>query len=305
MGRKGESITLSLKEYEKQALEQLAREYSMMWGDRPNLSKLLEKIAKKELLIAPNHDWSKDRISALNSIRKILVDVGQIDGAKLIAQILCDRTEIDNPLRREIETFLTEEIPIWRQEIDNLIKRQQPFKLIYQDASDRLFQFTILYARVQFIEKRFYLLCRCEEEDAMSEVSSDIPAVRTEENNEIEELKNNWSLRLDRIKEAEIIKVRERKWEDNLQQIPIEFHLFNGLIYNYESRPEDVSISMEETEKNQLYKKVIRNVSQIFWFFREIAQYWENCKIVSPENVRKKFIEEKLQSLNRLYSDLT
>jgi hypothetical protein len=285
MGRKGESITLSLKEYEKEALEHLAREYGLMWGDRPNLSKLLKAIAEKKLLIAANNDWSIDRISALNSIRKILVDVGQIDGAQLIAQILCDRSEINNPLRREIETFLGQEIPIWRQEIDNLINRNQPFKLIYQDASDRLLQFTILYGRIQFIEKRFYLLCRCEE---------------TEGNNDIEELKQNRSLKLDRIKEAEIIKI-ERKWENNLQQVPIEFHLFKGLISNYESRPEDVSISVEETEKNQLSKKVIRNVSQTFWFFREIAQYWENCQIVSPENVRQKFIEEKLQSLNRLY----
>lgn len=285
MGRKGESITLSLKDYEKQVLEQLAREYGMMWGDRPNISKLLKAIAKQKLLVAPNYDWSKERIDTLDRIRKILVDVGKIDEAKLIAQMLCDRSEITDPFRRKIENFLHQPLPVWRQKIDNLIKRQQPFKLVYQDASDRMYQFTVLFARVQFIEKRFFLLCRCEE---------------TEGNNDIEELKHNWSLRLDRIKEAELIEIN-RKWENNLQQVAIEFHLFGRLISNYESKLEDIKINVVETEENKPYKKVIRNIYSTFWFFREIAPYWGNCEIVSPENVRQKFVTEKLQRVNSLY----
>ena len=284
MGRKGESITLSLKDYEKQALEELAREYGLMWGDRPNISKLLKAIAKRELLIAPNHNWSKNKLDILNRVRKILVDIGKVDEAKLIAQILCDRSEINDPLRREIENFLDHEVPAWRQKIDNLIKRQQSFKLVYKDASEHLFQFTVLYARVEFREKRYYLLCRCEE---------------TEGNQDVEELKHNWTLRLDRIVEAEVTKI-DRKWKNDLQQIPLEFHLFDKLIFNYERKPEDIEVG--EIEGEPPFKKVIRNVDNTFWIFREIVQYWENCVIISPETVRQKFITEKLQLINRKYN---
>jgi predicted DNA-binding transcriptional regulator YafY len=198
---------------------------------------------------------------------------------------LCDRSEINSPLRHELENFLFQEIPNWRSLLDNFIKRQQPFKLVYQDANDRIWQYTVLYAKVEFIEKRLYLLCRCEE---------------TGGNLEVEELRHNWSLRLDRIKQAEIIEI-DRSWENSLQQVPVEFHLFGGLVSNYESKPEDISIEVQITEDNRPYKKVIKNVFSTFWFFRDIARYWEDCEIVSPLNIREKFIEKKLKLLNDRY----
>jgi hypothetical protein len=285
MGRKGESITLSLKDHEKRTLEELAREYGMMWGDRPNISQLLKSIAARELLIAKNHDWDREKITTLNNIRKILIDSGNLSEAKLIARILCDRSELNAPFKQEIDNFLHQPLPCWRQEIDNLINRNQPFKLVYQDASDRIWQYTVLYAKVEFIEKRLYLLCRCEEREG---------------NLDVEELRHNWSLRLDRIKEAEIIEI-DRNWENNLQQVTVEFHLFGGLVSNYESKPEDISIEVKTTLYDRAYKKVVRNVFSTFWFFRDIARYWGDCEIVSPLNIREKFITEKLQSLNRNY----
>ncbi len=285
MGRKGESITLSLKEHEKEALEELAKEYGMMWGDRPNISKLLKAIASRKLLVAANHDWSNERINELDKIRKFLVDIGKIEEAKSIARILCDRSELNDPLRQQIESFIHQPLPAWREKINNLTKRKQPFKLVYQDAGDRVWQYTVLYARVEPIEKRLYLLCRCEE---------------TEGNLDVEGLRHNWSLRLDRIKEAEIIEV-DRSWESNLQQIAVEFHLFDRLAYNYESKPEDISIEVKTTDNDLVYKKVVRNIFSTFWFFRDIARYWESCEIISPENVRQKFITEKLQLLTRNY----
>ena len=283
MGRKGESITLSLKDYEKQALEELAREYGIMWGDRPNISKLLKAIASRKLLIAANHDWSNERIDELDKIRKILVDNDKIEEAKLIARILCDRSELNDPFRQQIESFLHQPIPAWREKIDNLIKREQPFKLVYQDAGDRDWQYTVLYAKVKSIEKRLYLLCRCEE---------------TEGNLDVEGLRHNWGLKLDRIKEAEIIEV-DRSWENDLQQIAVEFHLFGKLAYNYESKPEDISIEVK-TNNDRIYRKVVRNVFSTFWFFRDIAKYLESCEIISPENVRQKFIT-KIELLSRNY----
>ena len=106
MGRQGESVSLSINTRQKEILEQLALEYGMMWGDRPSISKLTQAIAKRKLLIAPNHDWSVEKIATLDRIRNILVDLGKLDEAKLITQILCDRSEIEEPLRRKVFTHI-------------------------------------------------------------------------------------------------------------------------------------------------------------------------------------------------------
>lgn len=37
----------------------------MLWGDYPNIYKLVEAIALHQLVIAPDHDWSKSRLEAL------------------------------------------------------------------------------------------------------------------------------------------------------------------------------------------------------------------------------------------------
>ena len=44
MSRKGQSITLSVSERDKAALEAIALEFGMMWGDDPNISKLIKNI---------------------------------------------------------------------------------------------------------------------------------------------------------------------------------------------------------------------------------------------------------------------
>lgn len=66
MGRKGQSITLAISDRDKAELERLALELGMTWGDRANISKLVEAIARRQLTIAPNHDWKIERINALN-----------------------------------------------------------------------------------------------------------------------------------------------------------------------------------------------------------------------------------------------
>jgi len=63
VSRKGESITLSIKECDKANLEAIASELGMTWGDRPNISKLVEAIARKQIQISKNNDWANDRIS--------------------------------------------------------------------------------------------------------------------------------------------------------------------------------------------------------------------------------------------------
>ncbi|MFN9858258.1 MAG: WYL domain-containing protein, partial [Pseudanabaena sp.] len=148
MSRKGESITLSIKERDKASLEAIAIELGMTWGDRPNISKLVEAIARKQIQISKNNDWASDRLEALSGTFRLLVDYGDREKAQIIAHLLLERSELNKPLRREIEQFLNKPPEIWRHTIDRYIKQQQPFRLQYLDAAERHHEFSIYYAQV-------------------------------------------------------------------------------------------------------------------------------------------------------------
>lgn len=282
MSRKGQSITLSISDRDKAELETLALEFGCTWGDRPNISKLIESIARRQLIIAPNNNWTNERIKALETARKALIDLGKTDEAKEIAQLLKSRSELTLPFREQIETFLNNPLPAWRQQIDNLIHRQQPFRISYRDAADRLWSYTVLHARIVSIEKRQYLLCRAEE---------------SEGNQDVEELRHNWTLRLDRIQEAAVVSIN-KAWLNDLETIPVEFHISGGLAFAYERKTEDIFVSELEAEPPK--KRIVRNISGTFWFFREITRYGKDCVIVSPEQVRSRF-RENLKSLCQAY----
>ena len=283
MGRRGQSVTLSISDRDKAQLEQIATEQGMLWGDRPNISRLVEAIARRELLLGRNNDWSDDRISALQQAIRALLDTGQTDAATAIAQLLSDRSELSLPLRGQIEQLLATPVIPWRQEIDQYIRRQTPFHLIYRDAADRPWTFTIRHAKITFREKRQYLECWCDE---------------TTGNQDLPELHHNWSLRLDRIPDAALSTV-DGQWRANLDTIPVELHLFGGLAFAYESKAEDVSNEWLP-ESNPPVRRVVRSITNTFWFFREVFRYGEDCVIVSPESVRDRF-KQKLRSLCEHY----
>ncbi len=284
MSRKGQSITLSISDRDKAQLEALAQEFGMKWGDRPNISKLVEAIAQRQLVIAPNHDWTDSRLTALKQAVDALTDLGKIQEAKIIAQLLLDRSELPDPLRREIEAFLNNISHPWRLEVDRYIKRNQPFKLTYQDAAERILHFQIRHAQINPHEDRQYLDCWCEE---------------TEGNSDLPQLRHNRCFRLDRIPPEAAIAPIEGKWLPNLDQIEVEMHLFRGLAFAYKSKKSD-DIVNEWLADNPQVRRVVRKVSNSFWFFREIFRYGEDCEIVSPDSVRDRF-REKLKSLCRQY----
>lgn len=87
MGRRGQSITLSISNRDKEQLEQIAQEQGMLWGDRPNISRLIEAIARRELRIGRNNDWSETRIRALQQSIQTLTDAGYPDSARIIAEL--------------------------------------------------------------------------------------------------------------------------------------------------------------------------------------------------------------------------
>ncbi|MBD2743091.1 WYL domain-containing protein [Coleofasciculus sp. FACHB-1120] len=284
MTRKGQSITLSISEHDKAELEAIASELGMMWGERPNISKLVLAIARRHLQIAPNHNWSEARIKALQRSIKALSDLGQIEQAQIIANILLERSELSLPLRREIERFLENLPPPWRLEIDRYILRHQPFQLSYQDAADRLWHFTVRHAEVAPHEKREYLDCWCEE---------------TEGNLDIPELSHNWSLRLDRIPEAAGVVPVEGHWRSNLDEIEVEMYLMSGLAFAYQVKPEDTF--NDWLADRQRVRRVVRRVSSTFWFIREVMQYAPDCVVISPESVRSR-LTDKIKALCQQYN---
>jgi predicted DNA-binding transcriptional regulator YafY len=274
VSRKGQSITLSISDRDKAQLEAIALELGMMWGDRPNISKLVEAIARRKILVFPNNNWSETRIRALERSIRVLTDIGQIEQAQIIAELLLERSELSLPLRAEIERFLENLPPPWRLEIDRYILRQQPFQLSYQDAAERLWNFTIRYAKVTPHEKRFYLDCWCEE---------------TEGNKDTPELVHNWCLRLDRIQDAAVTPI-EGQWLPSLDQIEVEMNLLRGLAFAYQAKPEDSE--NDWLADGSRIRRVVRKVSNTFWFLREVRQYGKDCVIISPESVRQQVKQE-------------
>jgi hypothetical protein len=282
MSRKGQSITLSISERDKAELEAIALEFGMMWGEEPNISKLIKAIAQRKLLIGNNNDWKEPRIRALHRCINALTDIGQIEQAQIIANLLLERSELSLPLRGEIERFLENLPPAWRLEIDGYILREQPFQLSYQDAAQRVFNFTVRHAKITPHEKRQYLDCWCEE---------------TEGNSDVEELRHNWSLRLDRIQEAAVLPVAG-EWRTGLAEIDVEMHLLGNLGFAYQAKPEDkINEWLPDTQR---VKRVVRGVSSTFWFIREVMQYAPDCVIVAPENVQV-LILAKLKTLCQHY----
>lgn len=275
MSRKGRSITLSVNDNQKTQLERIALEFDITWGDNPNISQLVKAIADGKLRIAANHDWTIDRINALNRAKAALVDAGEIEPALTIAHLLLERSELSIPLRTELEQFIAKPVQPWRLEVERYIRRQQPFQLSYQDAAERVWQFTIRYAEIATHESRQYLDCWCEE---------------TEGNQDLPELNHNWCLRLDRITDAAVVSITGQ-WHKGLATIPVDMHLCGGLAFAYQCKTTMDEVNEWSTELPQV-RRVVRRVSSTFWFLREVRRYGKDCEIMSPDSVRDRFRAE-------------
>ncbi len=274
MSRKGQSITLSISDEDKAQLEVIARELGVMRGDRANISGLVEAIARQQFLVAANIDWSETRISSLWQAVQALIDTGQVKEAQAIASLLLERSELQPPMREQVERFLQSPPLAWRKEIDRYLLRQQPFQISYHDAADRLWNFTIRYAQITLHEQRQYLDCWCEE---------------TQGNQDLPELIHNWCLRLDRIPEATVVPI-EGYWRTQMDYINVEMHILRGLAFAYQAKPGDSA--NDWLPDRPRVRRVVRKVSSTFWFLREVMRYGEDCVIVSPESVRSRLTEK-------------
>jgi hypothetical protein len=283
MGRRGQSITLSISDCDKAQLEELALELGMMWGDRPNITKLVDAIAKKELIVRPKQEWTTEQIQALDRSRVALINLGKITDALAIAQLLIEHGTLTIPLKNQLEQFITKPTQTWLIEIERCIRRQQPFQLSYQDAAERICNFNVQYAEIVTHEDYQYLDCWCQE---------------TFGNLDIPELSHNWSLRLDRISEASTKPILET-WRSGLDSINIEMHLLNRLAFAYKTKT-NVDIENEWLVDIPQTKRIVRKITNTFWFVREILRYGQDCKVLSPDNVQN-LIKEEIEKMRVLY----
>ena len=280
MANKRSSITLSIEAHEKAQLEQLALDFGQTWGDKPNISKLIKAIARNKLLIAANHDWSRDRIDTLNRALNLLKDEGYISEAAELAALLLARSELNQPLKQEIKSWADSPGVSWRKDLDSFIRQRRPFQLAYQDAAQRIWQFTVRHARIERHEDRQYLDCWCDE----TESNQDIPA-----------LQHNWSLRIDRIPDETVITPTSGHWQPELSHIEVELHLHQGLAFGYRTKTEADLVN--EWHPDHQIRRVVRRINSTFWLFREVRRSGPDCVIAGPEHVRDRFKQDLLAQL--------
>jgi predicted DNA-binding transcriptional regulator YafY len=282
MVRKRSSITLSISDQEKAQLEQLALDFGQTWGENANISKLIKAIAKGSLRIAANHNWGRDRIDTLNHALNLLKDEGYFSEALVLADLLLERSELNRPLRQEIQSWVDEPGSPWRVQIDDFIRCERPFRLAYQDAADRIWSFSVRFASIERHEDRQYLDCWCDS---------------TEGNQDVEALKHNWTLRLDRIPSEAVISPVEGTWQSGLDTVEVEFRLLNRLALGYRSKTGADLVS--EWLPEQQVRRVVRRIHSTFWFFREMRRYGADCVIVGPSEVRDRFVADLTETMKR------
>lgn len=73
MTRKNQAITLSISDEDKAKLEEKALEFGCLWGQDPNISKFMKRIANDELLVSEpdNKPATKKRALIKNAIKNI------------------------------------------------------------------------------------------------------------------------------------------------------------------------------------------------------------------------------------------
>lgn len=83
MTRKNQAITLSISDEDKAKLEEKALKFGCLWGQDPNISKFMKRIANDELLVSEpdNKPATKKRAlikSAIRNIQSALLILGEL-----------------------------------------------------------------------------------------------------------------------------------------------------------------------------------------------------------------------------------
>ncbi|MGD1906231.1 MAG: helix-turn-helix transcriptional regulator [Leptolyngbyaceae cyanobacterium] len=269
MPRHKETLTLSIPPGTKAQLDSLADRFGYHWGKSPSPSALVTAIAQRELRLGLPINLSPAQVQALQQAVGNLIDAGHVEEAKSVTTLLLDYGDLAPPLRQRLMQQVSLPAEGWRIQLEQLIQAQQPFHLVYGKPSGEFSEFTVRYAELVPYEKRLYLQVWCEEPGSRAEIAA---------------LQHNRSLRLERIQG--IVPVTG-EWRGQLDTLAVELHLTGGLIHGYAARPED-----SEDKLVADTRRVVRQISNLFWFFREVRSYGPDCIVVGPDAVRDRFAEE-------------
>jgi len=279
MSRKKTVLTLSVPPGTKEKLEAIAQKSNILWGKEPSVSGLIVAIAEQKLEIGQPFALSKSQVYILSKSIDVLIDTGNLGEAQVLAELLLERGNLEIPLRQSLMQKVSQlTTEAWRVLVDEKIKAQQPFRLLYGNAQAQELEYTVRYAEICFYEKRFYLQIWCEETEDIK--GTDFP-----------ELIHNRCLRLERIK---ALVTASGEWRQaGLDYLEVCLHLRKGLVKAYEVKDRDISDEVIEVGK---LRQIVRRVSNPFWLVREVLRYGQDCIVVSPENVRDRIKQELLAS---------
>ncbi|MEH1964842.1 MAG: transcriptional regulator [Nostoc sp.] len=281
MPRKKETITLSIPPGTKEQLEAIARQFNITWGKEPSISGLIVAIAQQSVEVGKPFILDSNQVNALQQAIKALSDAGQIGEAQTILTLLLERGNLDAAIRQSLLKQASKLVQAWRSQIDEYRQNKQPFYLLYENSQGQELQYTVRYAEPRFFEKRFYLMIWCEETEDVENLIPDLP-----------ELWHNRNLIFDKI--CSIVPA-SGEWREGLDDIKVYLHFRGWMVKSYQRREDDL-----EDEMIGDVRQVVRRVVNEFWLIREVARYWEDCVIVSPESLRDR-LKEKLFTLCQLY----
>ena len=282
MPRKKETITLSIPPGTKEQLEAIACRLNILWGKDPSVSGLIVAIAQQAVEVGKPFILDANQVNALQQAIKALNDAGRVGEAQSVLALLLDRGNMAASLRQSLMKQLNQPTQLWRNQIEEQVKKQQPFQILYHDSQEKDLDYTVRYAEVRFFDNRFYLLIWCEE---TQDVENDIP--------DLPELWHNRCLRFDRIQSIVPI---SGNWRGELDSLKVYLHFHGWLKKAYQRRPgEDL-----EDEIVGEVRQVVRKVVNHFWLIREVLRYWDECVIVAPDSMRQR-IQQKLYQLCDLY----
>jgi hypothetical protein len=272
MTGKGSAITLSLNEGDKNSLQEIALQFGQTWGDKPNVSALVEAIAQGKYKVVSNSDWSAEVIEAIEKSRQALIEIGNRRAAIVIANLLVDRSEISlSPLLGVLHNFLAEQPPKWSAKLNWHISEQKPFQLSFADrVTEKILDFSVYYGETVVIDKVEFLRCWCKEVNGKSS------------------LKHNWSICLDQISDAAISEIKG-KWR-KLDLENIDFRLFGSAALGYLNHQEDMQNDWCPHKPGARF--IVRSTTDIFRTFAELRGYGRDCEVIAPTWVAAVYYKE-------------
>lgn len=157
-------------------------------------------------------------------------------------------------------------------------KQQQAFSLTYKHANGDRASYTVRYAEIVKHGSRLYVDAWVEEPDDRQPLA----------------LNRNRSFRVERIEEVSTFEAGHWYQLDTLEVV---FELRGELANSYEKKPGDRFLLTSQPGTLQ----VVRSITSLFWFIREILPYGQDCVVLEPEVVREK-VSAIVQEMSNNYA---